>query len=377
MKSLAANSATVDHYVRRIYQATLEPNLIHGLIDDLRQTLDAPYGAFQVENKLTYNLESGVLLNYDQKAIDEYARYYVELDPWTRAGFHKIVNRFCAGHKLVSDNEYCRSEFYQDWGRINDVRHVIGSGFNMENDSLFKVSFQRHSDHAEFDQDVEDFLNILQPHLAHFVRLAPLFEEQTSNANLWLSTLDSMARPIWILDSNLRIVYRNHCAEEWMNCGSIVTSKENILLTANKQQQKTLHHLVRHTAHVLQACNTNKMMQKSYWHHHRIVLESQHGQLENFWLSPFANQELLGSDGLVLMTGRKSVPNTDQLTHSYGLTNRQAQLCALLMEGRALPEASQHLNISINTVRNILAACFNKLGVKNQSELIQLLFNGL
>lgn len=376
MRDLSANSSLVNHYIQRIYQAILEPDLIYGLVDDIRQTVDAPYGAFQIEDIKTHELKSGFLMNYDQSAIDQYGRYYIELDPWTEAGFNKILNSFCVGHKMVRDKDYRESEFYQDWGKANDVRHAIGSGFDMEDGSVFKISFQRHSSQTEFNQDIENFLNILHPHLEHFVQLASTFQDQTGHASLWLGTLDTMSRPIWILDRHLRVVYSNHCADEWMSIGRILTSKKGMLCAVNASQQSTLQQLVSRTARLLTGEFDYQKMKQKHWHHHRVVLGF-HNQLENFWLSPFAANHLLSQEGLVLMTGRKPVPNTDQLAQYYGLTNRQAQLCALLMEGRALTEASQHLNISINTVRNILSACFHKLGVKNQSELIQLLFNGI
>ncbi|TBR43854.1 LuxR family transcriptional regulator [Marinomonas agarivorans] len=376
MRNLSANTALVNHYIQRIYQATLEPDLIYDLVDDLRRDIDAPYGAFQVENITTHRMESGFLMNYDQKAIDEYARYYIELDPWTAAGFRNILSHFSASHKLLADKEYCHSEFYRDWGRVNDVRYAIGSGFDMENGSLFKVSFQRHACQPAFDEDIENFLNILHPHLTHFVQLSTVFSDQAGNASLWLNTLDTMARPIWILNRDLRMIYYNACAEEWMSNGHVLSSKYGHLRATNAQQQQMLMQLVSQTADILDFDISKKTRQKNYWRHHRVVL-GHHDQLENFWLSPFATHEPLNNENLVLMTGRKPIPDTTQLTNSYGLTNRQAQLCALLMEGRALSEASQHLNISINTVRNVLAACFHKLGVKNQSELIQLLFNGM
>jgi len=81
------------------------------------------------------------------------------------------------------------------------------------------------------------------------------------------------------------------------------------------------------------------------------------------------------ADGLVMITGRKPLPNIDMLIKYHGLTQRQAQICLLLMQGHSLQTSAQKLNISVNTIRNTLATCFRILNIKNQSELIRLLFS--
>ena len=80
-------------------------------------------------------------------------------------------------------------------------------------------------------------------------------------------------------------------------------------------------------------------------------------------------------EGLVMIVGRKPLPSITTLMHHSKLTQRQAEICILLMQGMTPQSASQKLSISINTFRNTLAVCFRLLKVNNQSELIRALFS--
>jgi pimeloyl-ACP methyl ester carboxylesterase/DNA-binding CsgD family transcriptional regulator len=61
------------------------------------------------------------------------------------------------------------------------------------------------------------------------------------------------------------------------------------------------------------------------------------------------------------------------IRESFGLTPAEIRLAAKLRDGRALKEAADELDVSINTVRNQLRAIFDKMGLKRQSELVRAL----
>ena len=62
----------------------------------------------------------------------------------------------------------------------------------------------------------------------------------------------------------------------------------------------------------------------------------------------------------------------EMLRDAFGLTERETEVCALLLGGRSRPFIRDELGISLNTVhahaRNILSKC----GVHSQRELIDL-----
>ena len=361
-------------YINRIYQAVLEPDKIAHIMSDLRYVIDAPYSAFQVENVYTNQLRQASLIGYDQQSIDSYTDYFVTRDPWSMEVLKRdlLDTPFIATHKILKDTCYRESEFYRDWGRHHGVRHAIGTGFTLDEGFIFKANFQRHSDQEHFSEDVELFLNWLRPHLEHFVRLSSVFHQQNLPLENWQKTLQQVNRPIWVVNEHLRLVSHNQCAQDWLENGHYLSCKGGQLSTADHHQQRKLKEKV---SGLINLVTSNDLNQNSNFNYQfdqvRIgdALES-----ETFWLSAIVNDESL-PEKLVMIVGRKPLPNISTLVKSHPLTQRQAQVCLLLMQGMTPQLAANKLNISVNTFRNTLATCFRVLKVNNQSELIRLLFS--
>ena len=64
------------------------------------------------------------------------------------------------------------------------------------------------------------------------------------------------------------------------------------------------------------------------------------------------------------------------LASLYGLSERQAELTALLLEGHSLPKAAATMQISRNTAKTHMNRLLNKIGAANLGELDKLILNG-
>ncbi|NVK38763.1 MAG: helix-turn-helix transcriptional regulator [Gammaproteobacteria bacterium] len=366
------NDRVVGHFIERIYDAILSPNMIHKIVDDIRCQIDAPYGAFQIENLLTHELGDSHLINYDDHALGTYSDYYIAKDPWTQIVIEQNLfnQKFTCGSKMLLDRDYQKTEFYQDWGKQNGVRYAIGSSYQTSQHQLLKICFQRHTDHTEFDEDVEQFLNYLQPHLQRFVQLAPIFQQQEQKQGP--SLLDHLDRPVWVVDNQLNIIYQNALASSWTQNADVIQQKQNKIKLPLHEQQQQLSKQVRFCA---QLTKNQKLWDTQWMHSHfEQITVGNASQKETLWLIPVVCPEHPEKD-LVMLTGRKPLPDTQLLQKIHGLSQRKAQVCLLLMEGLGAQEIAEHLNISINTYRNTLASCFRDLNVSNQSELLQMVFS--
>ena len=351
----------LSHYVDRIYKAVLKPELINGILDDLRYVIESPYSAFQIENTQTQMLSQACLIAYDDTAINQYAGYYIGVDPWMDKGLAtgELSESFMLGQRVLSDKEYYQTEFYQDWGRHHGVRHTMGAAFRIDDDHLVKMSFQRHSDQQAFSLKDEGFLNILHPHFQQFVRLCDVFDHQQADA-LGVTAMDYMNRPVWLVNASKHLVYCNQEAERWLSNGKLFCLKANTLTCLSSHQQPMLDI---HIARLLKQHDTKKVPASRFLMQH-------HDQEETLWLMPMHVAET--NQQLALLIGPKQTPNAIQISQQFTLSPRQGEVASLLAKGENMNTIASHMNLSVNTVRNQLTHCFRKMGINSQSELIQL-----
>ena len=59
----------------------------------------------------------------------------------------------------------------------------------------------------------------------------------------------------------------------------------------------------------------------------------------------------------------------------FGLSPAQTRLARLIVDGQDLAAASDHLGVSVNTVRTQLQRIFDKTGVRSQSALVRALLS--
>lgn len=346
------------------------------IMSDLRGVVDAEYSAFQVESLSTFELRQALLIGYDEDSIESYTQYYVAQDPWTVEVLKNglVDQPFMSGHRVLADNIYKESEFYRDWGRHYGVRHVVGTSLTLDDGFVFKANFQRSDSQEAFSEELESFLNWLHPHFRHFVRLSSMFQQQQEPHENWQQPLLHLNRPVWVVDKHMHLVFQNHSADDWLSDSSYLTCVEGQLTSPDYQQNNLLKQsVVRFSEPSLPG--SGKHMDNRVHHYDRVTLGSAVSS-ENFWLSPLMVQGET-EKGLVMIIGRKPLPNISMLMQYHHLTQRQAQICLLLMQGVTPQQMAQNLNISLNTVRNTISACFRVLNVKNQSELIRVLYSAL
>lgn len=360
-------------FINQLYQAVYSPIGLNDVLQELANFINAPYSAFQIENQYTHELRDCLLLGYDDNAIKSYGDYYVTRDPWTIEGFKKgtINSDFIASHRIVSDKDYRNSEFYQDWGKKYGVCYAVGSGFLVNDGFVVKVSFQRHQDHCMFDESTESFLNYLRPHLKNYVQLNPVFHGQAFNENSWEASLNCINRPLWVVDRLGKLVFANKIGHQWLTKQKHLHVKNGRLLPVIKEYENQFLNAI---YAIKQGQKPQDKLIKGTLINSFMIAHL--GEVENFWLSPLVIKECHQPD-LFMIVGREQSPNERELEALFSLTSRQSQICALLIQGESLQTIATKLNISLNTVRNTLYACFKKLGVENQSELIMRLYSGI
>ena len=80
------------------------------------------------------------------------------------------------------------------------------------------------------------------------------------------------------------------------------------------------------------------------------------------------------SDLLVEKKGELQIIKLKKIGEKYVLSRREVEVLAEILDGRTNSEISEHLSISISTVKKHVYNIFNKICVNSRSQLLNLVF---
>jgi len=376
-RDIVTNPHILKKVIQDIYQCIPNPENISEVIKEIGDLLQAPYTSFQVENRFTHEMKTSIMTGYGESALKKYGEYFVYHDPWTQQVIKRglIDEGFTLCQDLVSDKQFCNTEFYQDWGRYEKVRHAVGTNFTLDDAYILKIALQRHDEQNAFSSEEARFLNLLRPHIKQFVRLSNLNAREYANRQGWIEGLDRLKRGVWVVDANMKVVHLNTMAESIVAGHKDNDSKGWIDIQSGRlslSEKASQEELLRRVASLIElispvspgvSIDTHALTDSLY----EYVDVNIPAGCERLWLAPLALQ---GMPGLVAIISREDPTSSEEIQKIFDLPERQAQLCALLAQGETLQSCSESLNISLNTTRNTLAACYRRLNVNNQSKLI-------
>ena len=159
--------------------------------------------------------------------------------------------------------------------------------------------------------------------------------------NIWQALWENYPHPIFIVDA------------------------EGVELHRNASAKRLLHDLIPMQLSGLTTLLRNATTQRAY--------------VEEQWTEFKVTVSGTGSSGnssgtgvwMIQLTKKTAIPtSSNNLCRSFRLTQREAEVCALVIQGYSDKEISKTLTIGFPTVRTHLSRAFAKIGVTSRSELI-------
>lgn len=341
----------------RIYQAVLRPEDIFNIFNDLAIKLNAQLTSIKVVDIFVTDLvESPLLAAKPQLKTSELQGL---LTPNNKEIWFKSFDCFSTA---IASSDFILTS--------NESGCEIFAEFVRDDGITLRVDFRRQTKKSAFSESDLEFLNLLYPHFIQFIRLSKQFQAKQFDLESDSTSLKYLSRPLWIVNEDLQLIFNNQISHQLTPLNECIYWEDGLLYTKDKLQHELLKEKVRKVSR--QSSYPNMLsLEKNIQSSEKISLGSDF-HTENFWIMPIEPSGNCG--GSVVIMGRKKTPKKEWIENNFGLTPRQTDLCLLLMQGCSLMVAAQHLHISVNTVRNLLAACFRVLEVNNQSELIRILY---
>jgi DNA-binding CsgD family transcriptional regulator len=217
-------------------------------------------------------------------------------------------------------------------------------------------------------------LNQLLPALEKAHQVHKKFIIADNRLDVANSILQSAPRAVVSFTRDLKIIRANDMGQDILDLRDIFSEDDGHLVINNDELRDDINRWISENWSM-----SREKLEKADWH--RSLRSKTRGltyqltmrayKLKNWHLESSAHERF--ATLLINMPEVRVSPTQAQLKEFYGLTRAQARLVLVLLNGGSIADASDQLNVSINTSRSHLRAIYNKLGVDNKAELLRLL----
>ena len=310
-------------------------------------------------------------LNFDPAGMKYYLDHMAALDPTNHYLVRHPDEPVVHDGLVISEREKDRHVYY-DWHcGFSDTRYRMVGQARPTHSTQAGVALHRTRQAGRYEPDDIERFAFLHRHLAQALaigfRLGTLGALQKCTADL----LDRSPAAILLLDERKRIVFVNRGARALQAEADGVRFSVDGVTLEYRQDNDRLQRLVAQAFTAVPAGHSMRALRPSGKRPYAILV------------GPVSQKY----SGLSAIRPRVCIVITDpdratpflkmRLEAVYGLTEAEARLAVLLVDGQKLPAAAATLGITYGTCRTRLAEIFLKTETRSQPDLVALLLKTL
>lgn len=351
--------------IDRIQGAALDPAQWSPAVAAIAAACGAHSGIIYERDRVQQTSTMIAAPGIDPGLIEAYEQYYHALDPWNRPAMRASMHDVQRTHELMPDEEFLRSEFYQDHSRRADIFYSMGIVVDRTADRMAIFGVQCGYRRGPFTDEAAGIVRHLMPHLRQAYLTQRAMRAVTQMCATLTETLHLVPSPVLVVDGAGRLEFANLSAETLLTTGDGLRLSRGVVTPASREQAKLFAETLAELAH-----GTGSMQPPA----HDIAIEratSDRPLLLRFAVLPRSD----GGDGpriaIFVDLAAGVARNLDRLRQALRLTTAEARLLQGLVAGESLAALSDKHRVSINTLRVHLSRLFQKTGTHRQAELVR------
>jgi DNA-binding CsgD family transcriptional regulator len=304
---------------------------------------------------------------FDDAALAEYKANWVGKDVRLPLAVGAPVHEPQFEAKLLPLREWRESEIYRDFMRHHDVTSFLCTWLQKSPTRVVALTVQGGSGRGPFDARDADLIRPLLPHVRRATEIRDRLRAAEIRADSLASCLDSYKLALMVLDARGRVIDMSASARQVVasSDGGIRCAPDGRLLlrgVAGSEFEAWLK--VGHPP----AQNRDGLLRVSRAKGHALsLLAAPLPVATPLWLSGGAPRWVI-----VLFDPERSLAaSVPLLMLDLGVSEREAEVTAQLVEGHDLRAIAARLDITLNTARSHLKRVYAKAGVQSQVELLR------
>jgi DNA-binding CsgD family transcriptional regulator len=286
------------------------------------------------------------------------------------------LGRARLGSDIVPDTEFLRSEYYTDFARHYERRHMLGGMVGIG--EATPVSVFRGEGTRPFGAPEQQLLQALLPHLQNALELRTRLARDTQSVWLTRAALDALPYGVGLVDAGLKIRFVNEVASLYLagpDAGLFsIRSGPHVgsglyLGALSRDEASTLRRLV---GSATSGGPGGSMHSRSRDGSAMAVLVTPvpRGLMQDMAAAiPAAHTAEVLAIVIIRPVDRRAAPPPEMLCELYGLTQAEAAVAVALVGGATAEQVARQRGVSLMTVRVQIRAILGKSGCDNLREL--------
>lgn len=362
-----------DGVVRAVYGAAT------GVVS-WQQALDQMCAAFDGWNTHLMGLDkaNGVMLfSFEggapppQGTLD-YIRTWHRCDPRAALVVGNPPGKWFHCHEHFDERHVQADPFYRDFLIPYGMRYASGMRFEAEPGLSCVLSVSRGVGQAPLDEDERRMLDRIGVHITEAFRLQAKVKKTMRVGFAGYAVLQRLKYPIFVMDEQRVVLFSNDAAKQLLASGGVAV-REGVLRLRSRGEDMQF-------TGALKAAMLGESVAGAAAPHFVRITESLRGSPALVHLSVSRPEQEMGAFGpaptviaTFFLSAQENRLDPYVVAAAFDLTPAEARVATFLAEGEPLKRIASRLGVTVNTARAQLRSVFQKVGVKRQADLAQLL----
>lgn len=253
------------------------------------------------------------------------------------------------------------------FARPQRIIDVLAIGLARDSRAIGSLGMGRHESAGPIGDREVAVAQMLVPHLQRAATINRMLEGAAVGQAGLLATLDTVAVPIVLLDSDARILHVNAAAQALLDRKSLIRSCDGRLEAMTPGASSALAVAIEQAAHDESTIGRRGL---------GIPIKGKGGQLGALHVLPLGRRraEVSLSAVAALFVAEVDapfVPPTDMAAALFDLTPAEARVFEHLVRGHTQSAIATKLGIERSTLKTHLTRLYDKVGVRRQTELVR------
>ena len=362
--------------INQIYDASLDMSEWPKLIEKIANTLNAKSGMLRVQDQQQNEVLAFYGYNRDPDYQQLYADYFIHRDPVVTYLLRLEPGYVSQTETDLPRKEYRDSEYFNEYAKPQESAQMCG-GLVVRNNSNFALfGLQRPDNIGQYTKEEIKLLKMLFPHIGRAIDINTLVGNLSNQMSAANKMFEQLTIGVLLVNQFGCPVYANKRAETVFSEYNGFELSQNGITLPRSSETKKLKKLIFDTSQcdAIQRGGQLSVMTPSQPLPVSIIVTPINHETE-FGMS-FGP---LSVSAIVYLDTKNALPQefSDKiLSQLYGLTKAETRLVVELCNGLELEEVAEKFNVSKETIRTHLKACFKKTRTKRQLDLVRLVLTG-